>query len=93
MQQDMLKMGTEWSIMKNEWDDVKVSQARQGRKIDKILDLLNNDNETGDVGIVHDVRANTKFRDTALTKMKVYATVGSTIVATGITLLIKYFLR
>lgn len=93
MQRDMLKMATEWSIMKNQWEDMRDKQEIQGVKLDRIINILENDDATGSKGLVSDVRENNMFRQTAMTKIKMIAVIGSTVVSAVVAILTKYFLR
>ena len=93
MQKEMLKMAAEWSIMKNEWADMKSQQSNQGTKLDRILAILENDDATGQKGIVYDVHLNNQFRETMMTKIKFVVLIGSAVISTVVAILTKNFIK
>ena len=104
LQKQMIEMSSQWSIMKNEWDDMKtkVDEAAKkdeqkdevrDKKLDRILNILENDDSIGQKGLVHQVKENSSFRTSAMTQIKFIAVIASTLVAFTIHIISKIFFK
>ena len=100
LNQQMIDFATQWSIMKNEWTDMKKkvekSEAKQDEsrvKIDRILQILENDDAIGQKGLVQEVHQNTAFRSKALTQIKMIALVASALISLVFAFLTKVIFK
>ena len=60
LSKEVLELSTQWSLMKNEFDDMKTREANNAKKLDRILMLLENDDRIGSTGLVKQVAKNTQ---------------------------------
>lgn len=84
-----LKLSTEWSIMKNEWSDMRDKVEESDKKIDRILNILENDDSTGQKGLVHQVRENAIFINDSKAKLGVIGFIAGAVGTFIMTILTK----
>ncbi len=73
----VISLAAEWSIMKNEFEDIKAMNAIREKKLDEILSILQNNEVFGSVGMVAQVRQNTVAISEWKTKTKAYIAVAA----------------
>ena len=88
-----LKMAAEWSIMKNRADKAEDRAYRMDHKIDRILNILENDNTTGTRGLVEQVRENSKFVSGSKNHLKMIGIIAGTVGGFLMTLIIKLIFK
>ena len=93
LQKEMLQLSAQWSIMKNEWSDMKDQVHKSEHKIDRILHILENDDTIGQKGLVQEVHQNSHFRSKALTQIKMIALVASTLISIAFAFLTKVIFK
>jgi hypothetical protein len=90
LQERVIDLSAQWSIMKNEFEDMKKQQNSSALKIDRILQLLENDESTGSKGIVQQVRENSSYISDSKNYVKFAGIIAGAIGSIGMSILIKF---
>lgn len=95
-----IKVASDLSIQINKNNEfekkvIKLESLGQanGKKIDRILSYMENDDATGEKGLVYEVRRNSDFRKNSMTQVRIVATVVSAIFAIIVFLFQKLIIK
>ena len=88
-----LNMAVEWSVMKNTAEKAEKRARETDQKIDRILNILENDSTTNSPGLVEQVRENSNFVTGSKNQLKVIGIVAGTVGGFLISIILKLIFK